>query len=64
LSPNKFQSLLGVDAKGTSGIPGLNSQLISGKLLGPEVLPIEALVDGDFTAGSWSGLSVFGTTTF
>ena len=64
LSPNKFQSLLGVDSKGTSGIPGLNSQLISGKPLDPEVLPIEALVDGDFTVGSRSGLSVIGTTTF
>ena len=64
LSLNKFQALLGVDSKGTSGIPGLNSQLISGKPLDPEVLPIEALVDGDFTAGSRSGLSVIGTTTF
>ena len=50
LSPNKFQSLLGVDSKGTSGIPGLNSQLISGKPLNPEVLPVEALVDGDFAS--------------
>ncbi len=50
LSPNKFQSLLGVDSKGTSGIPGLNSQLISGKPLDPKVLPVEALVDGDFAS--------------
>ena len=50
LSPNKFQSLLGVDSKGTSGIPGLNSQLISGNPLDPDILPVEALVDGDFAA--------------
>ncbi|MBC8259328.1 MAG: ABC transporter permease [SAR324 cluster bacterium] len=50
LSPNKFQSLLGVDSEGSSGIPGLNSQLISGKPLDPESRPVEALVDGDFAA--------------
>ena len=50
LSPKKFQSLLGVDSKGTSGIPGLNSQLISGNPLDPETVPVEALVDGDFAA--------------
>jgi hypothetical protein len=50
LSPNKYQSLVGVDSKGTSGIPDLNSQLISGKPLYPEVLPVEALVDGDFAS--------------
>jgi lipoprotein-releasing system permease protein len=50
LSQNKFQSLLGVDSKGTSGIPGFNSQLISGKPLDTEVLPVEALVDGDFAS--------------
>ena len=50
LSPNKFQSLLGVDSKGTSGIPGLNSQLINGKPLDPSIRPVEALVDGDFAA--------------
>ena len=48
LSPNKFQSLLGLDSKGTSGIPGLNSQLISGKPLDPGTIPVEALVDADF----------------
>ena len=50
LSPNKFQSLLGVDSKGTSGIPGLNSQLINGKPLDPSIRPVEALVEGDFAA--------------
>ncbi len=61
LSQNKFQSLLGVDSKGTSGIPGLNSQLISGSPLDAEILPVEALVDGDFAACSRCGLSVIGT---
>ena len=41
---------MGVDSKGTSGIPDLNSQLISGKPLDPEVLPVEELVDGDFAS--------------
>ena len=62
LSPSKFQSLLGVDFRGTSGIHGLNSQLILGKPLDPEFLPVKGLLDGDFTAVSRSGLSVIGTT--
>ena len=48
LSQNIFKSLLGFDSKGISGIPGLNSQLIIGDPLYPELLPVEALVDGNF----------------
>ncbi len=50
LGQEHFQSVLGVAPSGQSGLQGLNRQLVSGKPLDPDEVPVNALVDGDFAS--------------